>query len=273
MPKGCYHHGLQSDAHFRRNRTGRDIDVCIEGGDRLNVDRWIVMPGFIIVPAWPRKFKVNARGGVMDSLKERISGEPLHSRCIDMRTYAVDENTILVEGWLREDRFDAVYDLTGEQCPPGPVHHMAIRLLVGGTPPTILDAEAEMAHVPLEICQTTLEAVSSLIGLDIAAGFRKKVRRLMGGEKGCAHLTHLLTVMSQAVFQGAIAHKRRHPIPLPPAVEDVAGLEYLVGSCRAWGADGPKMKRLKAAVKKNGQHGCGSRETSANQEPGRGRLT
>lgn len=196
----------------------------------------------------------------MGSLKERISGEPLHGRCIDMKTYAVDADTILVEGWLREDRFRGVYDITGESCPPGPVHHLAIRLLVGGTPPTILDAEAEMEHVPLDICQATLETVRSVIGLDIAAGFQKKVRRLMGGEKGCAHLTHLLTVMSQAVFQGSIAHKRRHPIPVPNALEEVAGLEYLVGSCRAWGADGPKMKSLKDAIAKKGQTGGGSRK-------------
>jgi hypothetical protein len=194
----------------------------------------------------------------MGSLKERISGEPLHGRCIDMKTYALDEDTILVEGWLREDRFHAVYDIAGEQCPPGPVHHMAIRLLVGGTPLTILDAEAEMEHVPLDICRATLETVRSVIGLEIAAGFQKKVRRLMGGEKGCAHLTHLLIVMSQAVFQGALAHKRRHPIPVPNALEEVAGLEYLVGSCRAWGADGPKMRNLKAAIR--------------NKEPGSRRL-
>jgi hypothetical protein len=188
----------------------------------------------------------------MGSLKERISGEPLHGRCIDMKTYALDEDTILVEGWLREDRFHAVYDIAGEHCPPGPVHHMAIRLLVGGTPLTILDAEAEMEHGPLDICRATLETVRSVIGLEIAAGFQKRVRRLMGGEKGCAHLTHLLIVMSQAVFQGALAHKRRHPIPVPNALEEVAGLEYLVGSCPAWGADGPIMRNLKAAIRNKG---------------------
>ncbi len=185
----------------------------------------------------------------MGSLKERISGEPLHGRCIDMKTYAVDEASILVEGWLREDRFHGVYDITGEQCPPGPVHHMVIRLLVGGKPLTIIDAEAEMEHMPLDICQATLETVRSIIGLEIAAGFQKKVRRLMGGVKGCAHLTHLLTVMSQAVFQGALAHQRRHPIPVPDSIEKVAGLETLVGSCRAWGTGGPKMRNLKAAIR------------------------
>lgn len=188
----------------------------------------------------------------MGSLKTMITGDPLHCRSIDMKTYALDEDTILVEGWLREDRFQQVHDITGEEVDPGPVHHLAIRLLVGGTPPTILDAEAEMAHVPLDICHDTLDTIEKMIGLSISSGFMKKVRRLMGGDKGCAHLTHLLTVMSQAAFQGYVAHKRRRPPVIPDSLEAVEGIEYLLGSCRAWKADGPKVMKLKAAIKKRG---------------------
>jgi len=184
----------------------------------------------------------------MGSLKEMITGNPLHGRSIDMKTYALDEDTILVEGWLREDRFFKVYDITGEALPEGPVHHMGIWLMVGGTPPAILDAEAEMTHAPLDICHGTLETIQKVIGLEIRVGFQKKVRALMGGEKGCAHLTHLLTVMSQAAFQGIVANKRRHPTRVPGTLEEVAGLEHLLGSCRAWGKDGPKVMSLKAAI-------------------------
>ena len=186
----------------------------------------------------------------MGSLKELITGDPLHGRSIDMKTYALDEDTILVEGWLREDRFHGVYDITGEEIAKGPVHHMAIRLMVGGTPLSILDAEAEIEHVPLEICHDTVETIQKIIGLEISAGFQKKVRELMGAEKGCAHLTHLLTVLSQAAFQGYVAHKRRDQHPVPRSLEDVEGLEYLLGSCRAWREDGPKVVNLKAAIER-----------------------
>ena len=188
----------------------------------------------------------------MDSLKKLTTGTPLHGRSIDMKTYALDADTILVEGWLREDRFNGVYDITGEAIPAGPVHHMTIRLMVGGTPLTILDAEAEMEHVPLDICYDTLETIKKVIGLEISAGFQKKVRARMGGEKGCAHLTHLLTVMSQAAFQGYVAHKRRHQNPVPGSLEEVEGLEYLVGSCRAWAEGGPKVMKLETAIRSGG---------------------
>jgi len=189
----------------------------------------------------------------MDSLKDLVNGNPFHSRSIEMKSYALDDDTILVEGWLREDRLQPVYALTGKKIEQGPVHHMVIRLKLGGTPPTILDVEAEMVHVPLEICRSTLETIQQVIGLEIRAGFKNKVRAMMGGEQGCVHLTHLLTVMSQAAFQGHVAHKRKSRQPLPGSLEAVEGLDSLLGSCRAWGRDGPKVKHLKAALAKKGR--------------------
>ena len=184
----------------------------------------------------------------MGSLKDLINGNPFHSRSIEMKSYALDDDCILVEGWLREDRFQPVYALTGEKIEPGPVHHMAIRLKLGGAPPTILDAEAEMVHVPLQFCRGTLETINNVIGLEIRAGFKKKVRAMMGGEQGCVHLTHLLTVMSQAAFQGYVAHKRKSRQPLPASLEAVEGLDALLGSCRAWRRGGPKVTRLKSVL-------------------------
>ena len=184
----------------------------------------------------------------MGSLKDVVTGNPFHSRSIEMKTYALDDDTILVEGWLREDRFAPVYALTGEKIEPGPVHHMVIWLKLGGTPPTILDAEAEMVHVPLEFCRSTLERIQDVIGLEIRAGFKKKVRAVMGGEQGCVHLTHLLTVISQAAFQGHVAHKRRNRQPLPESLEAVEGLDALLGSCRAWRREGPKVAQLKSVL-------------------------
>ncbi len=188
----------------------------------------------------------------MSSLKDLINGNPFHSRSIEMKSYVLDDDCILVEGWLREDRFQPVYALTGEKIEPGPVHHMAIRLKLGSAPPTILDAEAEMVHVPLEFCRGTLETINNVIGLEIRAGFKKKVREMMGGEQGCVHLTHLLTVMSQAAFQGHVAHKRKNRKPLPASLDVVEGLDVLLGSCRAWRRGGPKVTHLKSVLENKG---------------------
>lgn len=182
----------------------------------------------------------------MVDLKRFTTGDPIHSRSIAIKSYPVDENSIVVEGWLRDDRFQRAYDVTGEVHDPGPIHHMSIRIKVGGSPMTILDAEAEMVHVPMEFCHTTRDVIRQIVGLEIKAGFGKRVKALMGGEKGCSHLTHLLTVMSQAAFQGYLTFKRINREPTPRSLRDVEGVDNLLGSCRAWSPDGPKMQQLMA---------------------------
>lgn len=182
----------------------------------------------------------------MDNLKRFTTAAPIHSRSIEIKSYPVDEDSIVVEGWLRDERFQRVYDVTGEVHDPGPIHDMAIRIKVGGSPMAIHDAEAEMDHVPLAFCHTTRDIIKQIVGLEIKAGFAKRVKALMGGEKGCSHLTHLLTVMSQAAFQGYLNYKRLKQEPIPHSLSDVEGVDNLVGSCRAWSADGPKMEKLLA---------------------------
>lgn len=184
----------------------------------------------------------------MSALKKLITGDPVHSRSIDMKSYILDAETILIEGWLRDDRFVKIYDTTGAEMDRGPVHYLTIRLKVGGASPTILDAEAEMPHVPLEFCRTALDTIPKIIGMRLQAGFVKKVRALMGGVKGCSHLTHLLTVMSQAALHGYITNKWRQRQPVATSLDEVEDIEFLVGSCRSWAEDGPKLNALKAAI-------------------------
>ncbi len=63
---------------------------------------------------------------------------------------------------------------------PGVVHWMCVRLLVGGWPLSILDAEAEMPGIPHELCATTMERLKRLVGLSIASGYSRKVLKCLG---------------------------------------------------------------------------------------------
>ena len=93
----------------------------------------------------------------MPCLREKTNVNPLHSRSLDLKTYPLDEDRTIVEGWLKDERFKRGYALDGQVRKEGLVHHMVVRLLVGGMPPTILDAEAEMPHVPHELCHSTID--------------------------------------------------------------------------------------------------------------------
>jgi hypothetical protein len=180
------------------------------------------------------------------SLVDAIKKENrLHRRVLDMSTYALDDEKVVVEGTLRDERFRPIYELSGQKREKGVVHHMIIRLVVGGLPLRILDAEADMPHVPMPLCVTTRESVRKIIGLKIKSGFGEKVHKLIGGVEGCAHLTHLLTVMVQEALHGYWTHKMRKPEPPPGSLEEIEGLSYLLNSCSMWRKDGPIMQEIK----------------------------
>jgi hypothetical protein len=180
------------------------------------------------------------------SLVDAIKKENrIHQRVLDMSTYALDDEKVVVEGTLRDERFRPIYELSGQKREEGVVHHMIIRLVVGGLPLRILDAEADMPHVPMPLCVTTRESVKKIIGLKIKSGFGEKVHKLIGGVEGCAHLTHLLTVMVQEALHGYWTHKMRKPEPPPASLEEIEGLSYLLNSCSMWRKDGPILKEIK----------------------------
>jgi hypothetical protein len=180
------------------------------------------------------------------SLVDAIKKENrIHQRVLDMSTCALDDEKVVVEGTLRDERFRPIYELSGQKREEGVVHHMIIRLVVGGLPLRILDAEADMPHVPMPLCVTTRESVKKIIGLKIKSGFGEKVHKLIGGVEGCAHLTHLLTVMVQEALHGYWTHKMRKPEPPPGSLEEIEGLSYLLNSCSMWRKDGPILQEIK----------------------------
>ena len=61
---------------------------------------------------------------------KKSKGKKVHTRNIEVSTYAYDGQRIIVEGFLKDDRFQEFHMITGETRPGGVVHHMAIRLLV-----------------------------------------------------------------------------------------------------------------------------------------------
>jgi hypothetical protein len=184
----------------------------------------------------------------MPSLREKITVKPIHSRFLDLKTYPLEEDRTIVEGWLKDERFKRGYALDKQVRKEGLVHHMAVRLLVGGIPPTILDAEAEMLHVPHEQCHTTLDSIKKVIGLEIKSGFGDVVHKMIGGVEGCAHLAHLVMVMGQEAVHGYWTHKLASQPPDPRPFEEIEALSYVVNSCSLWREDGPLHREIKASL-------------------------
>jgi len=184
----------------------------------------------------------------MSQLKQMIQGATVHERKIEIRTYPAGPQQIIVEGWLKDDRRVGGFHWDGRPRPPGVVHRLGIRLLVGGWPLTIQEAEAEMVEIPHELCRTLEESLKKTIGLTIASGFTDQVRRLLGGLEGCSHLTHLLLAMAPAILHGYWTQHSRKPRPVPKSMDEVQGLSILVNSCQLWKENGPLIQLVQETI-------------------------
>ena len=185
----------------------------------------------------------------MSDLKNLIKEVPVHERKIDIRTFPLENDQALVEGWLHDERMVPGHNRDGSPRPPGVVHWMCVRLLLGGKPISILDAEAEMPTIPNPLCPTVADTVKKIIGLPIVAGFSDQVRKKLYGVEGCSHLMHLILAMGPAGLHGYWAAQSRKSQSLPESIEKIPHFEYLVNSCQLWREDGPLIKNLKGRMK------------------------
>ncbi|MCD4716040.1 MAG: DUF2889 domain-containing protein [Desulfobacterales bacterium] len=184
----------------------------------------------------------------MSRLKDLIREAPVHERRLTFKTYPLENDQVIVEGWLRDERLVTGFHWNGQSRPQGVVHWMCVRLLVGEWPLSILDAEAEMPGVPHELCPTTLESVKKIINIDIVSGYSDEIKKRLGGVKGCAHLTHLILAMGPAALHGYWAQRSRKKRPVPRSMEEISGLSLLINSCRLWREDGPMMQMIRETM-------------------------
>ncbi|MFZ0450870.1 MAG: DUF2889 domain-containing protein [Desulfatiglandaceae bacterium] len=187
----------------------------------------------------------------MTRLRDLIQNTPVHERRLEFRTYPLEGDRLIVEGWLRDERLVPGYHWNGKSRPTGVVHWMCVRLLVGGWPVTILDAEAEMPDIPHELCPTTLESVKRIVGLSIVSGYSEEVHRRLGGVQGCAHLTHLIVTMGPAALHGYWTQQSRERRPIPRSLDEFQGLTTLINSCKLWKEDGPLMQMIRETLERH----------------------
>lgn len=186
----------------------------------------------------------------MSTLKDLIHNNPVHERHLEFRSYPLEDDRLIIEGRLRDDRLVPGYHWDGTPISAGIVHNMCVRILVGGMPPSIMDAEAEMVNVPHELCPTTLDSVKRIIGLPIVHGYSEEVHNRLGGVKGCAHLTHLIVTMGTAAIHGRFALHTKKMRPIPRSLDELPELSTVVRSCKLWDEDGPLLRHIQKTMEK-----------------------
>ena len=177
-------------------------------------------------------------------------GKEVHTRNIEVKTYEYDAQRVIVEGCLKDDRFQDSYTSYGEKLPAGVIHHMSIRLLVNCTNFLIEDMDVDILSVPREFCKETSQCLNPIRGLTITKGFMAKVKKMAGGNKGCTHLIELLQTMAPAVFQGVLAYRAPKSPSYNPDRAKIM-LKHLTNTCRAWREDGPFVENINNMLNNN----------------------
>jgi len=166
----------------------------------------------------------------------------VHTREISIQTSDLGDHSILVEGRLLDHRYRPEQERAEA---PELVHHMVIRLKVKGPGMLIEQAEATMPHHPREECPEVLPMIRSLEGLEIAPGYSMKVKRAIGGVKGCAHLTSLVIAMGESAVQGywAAYEAERRRSGLREQT-----IRKFINTCHLWKEDGPIVRGLRESL-------------------------
>ena len=125
----------------------------------------------------------------------------LHQRHITLEGFKREDGLWDIEGHLLDQK-DYDFGHVTRVHPAGlPVHDMWMRITIDASL-TIVDAEANMAARPYAgQCEQITPEYKNLIGLRIAPGFTNAVRKVLGGTRGCAHLTEMVSALATTAFQ------------------------------------------------------------------------
>ena len=167
------------------------------------------------------------------SLPPTVEREPLHTRSIELKGYKRADGLYEVEGHLVDTKpFD--FKLAAGLRPKGEaIHDMWLRITFNREL-VIVDAAASTEAMPYAgDCDTIGPAYRKLIGLAIRPGYNQRVKELLGGVRGCTHITELAGAIATAAFQ-TLAGQRVRPAEEKP---------FQLDKCHALDSTGPAVAR------------------------------
>lgn len=130
-----------------------------------------------------------------------VEREHTHTRLVRFEGYKRADGLWDIEAHLTDVKSHDYHLMTGVRRAGQPIHEMWLRITIDRSL-TILDAAASSDAVPYPGgCEAIAPAYRKLIGLNLARGFRKRVKELLGDVRGCTHLTEMLAGMPTAAIQ------------------------------------------------------------------------
>ena len=130
-----------------------------------------------------------------------VARELTHTRRVRYEGYKRADGLWDIEAHLSDVKSHDFALKTGVRRAGQQIHEMWLRITIDRTL-TIVDAAASSDAVPYAGgCEKAAPAYRGLVGLNLAKDFRKRVRDMLGGVRGCTHLTEMLGGMPTAAVQ------------------------------------------------------------------------
>ena len=163
----------------------------------------------------------------------------LHTRTIQCNGYEREDGLFDIEGHMTDVKAYSFGNnrFRGQVSAGEPIHDMWIRITIDDEL-TIHDAEAITATGPYERCPQINDNYRRLIGLRIGAGWRREIKKRLGGIQGCTHLTELIGPLATTAFQTTVSKRRQK---LEQQVEQNKR-PMLLESCHAYARDSEVVK-------------------------------
>jgi hypothetical protein len=165
-----------------------------------------------------------------------VERELLHTRRIRYEGYKRADGLWDIEAHLTDIKNHDYPLKTGVRRAGQPVHSMWLRLTIDRKF-DIVEAAASLDAVPYPGgCEKIAPAYRQLIGLNLARQFRKKSSELLGGVRGCTHLTEMLAGMPTAAIQSFAGEmKEEHDDGSKPfQLDQCHALETTTETVRQW---------------------------------------
>ena len=164
-----------------------------------------------------------------------VQRELLHTRRVRYEGYKRADGLWDIEAHLTDIKNHDYQLKTGVRRAGQPVHSMWLRITVDRLF-NVVDACASSDAVPYPGgCESVAAAYRKLIGLNLSHQFRKKSREILGGVRGCTHLTEMLAGVPTAAIQSFAGEMKEE--------QDDGTKPFQLDQCHALETSGETVRR------------------------------
>jgi len=138
-----------------------------------------------------------------------VPRERLHLRKVSYHGFQRADGLFDIEAFLTDTKDRDITLLSGVRPAGEPVHDMQVRVTIDRDF-TIHAIEAHTDRMPYPgDCDRIHPEYAKLVGANLVNGFRKRLHDLMGGLRGCTHVTELLGYLPTAAVQSFAGLRKR----------------------------------------------------------------